>query len=122
MTRLTAPLLRKPGRRPAVPPFKFQEILPLALKNRVSGKSGADSEVCCLSEMMTMLSCFRNHDFDQSNCGKEMQAFQTCYVSHLKNLQIKRKKESLGLIPGLNYTEMSSTQVNRLLKTYPLLK
>lgn len=102
-------------------PVPFQEILPLKLKNRVSGKGDNLSEVCCLHEMSVLFACFKTHDFAQSPCSKEMESFQKCYLAHLEKVRIRKEREAKGILtPGER--KMSHKQVNLLLKNFPTFK
>ncbi|KAJ8966746.1 hypothetical protein NQ317_011160 [Molorchus minor] len=83
-------------------PVKFQEILPLKLKGTVSGKGDKTSEVCCIYEMSVMLSCFKDNDFKEALCLKEVEAFKKCYTNHLETKKVKKEKEAKGILtPGL---------------------
>lgn len=97
---------------------EFQQILPLKLRGFVSGKSDSISEVSCIHEMSVMFACFKDNDFNQSLCSKEIDKFQRCYTSHLTTKKAKKEKEAKGILtPGEK--KLSHKQVNTLLKMFP---
>lgn len=106
------------GRKVPKEPVPFQEILPLKLKAGVSGKGAKTSEVCCLYEMSVMFSCFKDNEFQQKMCGKEIEAFQKCYTNHVETKKQRIDKEMKGILtPGEK--NLSPKQVNMLLRRYP---
>uniref|UniRef100_A0A023G6R2 CHCH domain-containing protein n=1 Tax=Amblyomma triste TaxID=251400 RepID=A0A023G6R2_AMBTT len=117
----TTELLHGNGRRPAEPPIPFRQLLPMELKDKVSGKSNKQKDVSCLPEMMTLFSCLAEKNYDSNNCLKEAKEFQGCFNKFLeKNAQYKATG-SLGiLIPGLKASQLTSQQANTLLRKYPL--
>ncbi|XP_018561759.1 coiled-coil-helix-coiled-coil-helix domain-containing protein 1 [Anoplophora glabripennis] len=99
-------------------PVPFQEILPLKLKPVVSGKGDKSSDVCCVHEMSIMLSCFKENEFNQSLCSKEIEMFKTCYKNHMDTKRLKKAKEAKGILtPGEK--SLSHKQINVLLKQFP---
>lgn len=106
------------ARTPQREPVPFQEILPLKLKNKVSGKGDNTSEIYCLYEMSVLLACFKSNEYNQKVCSKEIENFQQCYNESVKTKQGKKEKEAKGiLIPGEK--KLSSKQVNTLLRKFP---
>ncbi|XP_077504504.1 uncharacterized protein LOC144114558 [Amblyomma americanum] len=117
----TTELLHGNGRRPAEPPIPFRQLLPLQLKDKVSGKSGKQKDVACLPEMMTLFSCLAEKNYDSNNCSKEVKAFQGCFDKFLEKNAEYRATGSLGILtPGLKASQLTSQQANTLLKKYPL--
>lgn len=99
-------------------PVPFQERLPLKLKNRVSGKGDNLSEVSCLYEMSLLFACFKENDFSQVLCSKEIASFQKCYTESTARKLERKEKEAKGILtPGDK--KMSSRQINQLLKSFP---
>ena len=116
--RGTAALFKRGNPREPVP---FQEILPLKLKQRVSGKGDNTSDVCCIYEMSVLFACFKTHDFHQAPCSKEIDAFQNCYLNHLEKTKLKKEREARGILsPGEK--KLSSRQINILLDKFPNFK
>ncbi|CAN7951790.1 unnamed protein product [Ixodes pacificus] len=111
------------GRWPAKPPIKFRELLPMELKDKVSGKKGKSSDVACLPEMMTLFACLSEKNYDSNNCPQEASAFQSCYDRHLLKNAEYRQTGSLGILtPGLKASQLTSQQANTLLRKYPIAK
>lgn len=116
--RWTASLLM---RKPQQEPVPFQPILPLKLRNFVSGKGEKASDVCCLHEMSVLFACFKKNDFNQQFCSKEIENFQKCYVTTLNEKRLKKERESKGILnPGSK--KLSYKQLNQFLKAYPCIK
>ncbi|XP_052867298.1 uncharacterized protein LOC128273391 [Anopheles cruzii] len=106
--------IRKPQNESDVP---FQEMLPLRLKNHVSGKTDKTSDVACLQEMAILFSCMKTNDFNESLCTKEVGSFQRCYKGFLDKKTLKKETSSKGMLVAgkdLNYK-----QLNKVLKKYP---
>lgn len=102
----------------ATEPVPFQEILPLRLKSRVSGKGDSTNDVCCIYEMSVMFACFKEHEFDQSLCSKEIENFQNCYHSHLSKKQAKKERDAKGFLEA-GEKQLSHKQINQILKMFP---
>ncbi|XP_069680864.1 small ribosomal subunit protein mS37 [Periplaneta americana] len=110
--------LKIPARSPQKEPVPFQEILPLRLKKSVSGKGDKTSDVACLYEMSLMFACFKNNDFNQALCSKEISNFQGCYKDYMDKKRIKKDREQKGiLVPGEK--KLSHKQLNVLLSKHP---
>lgn len=111
------------GRWPQGYPIKFRELLPMELKDKVSGKKGKQSDVACLPEMMTLFTCLAEKSYDSNNCSKEASAFQTCYDQYRMKKAEYRETGSLGILtPGLKASQLTSQQANSLLRKYPLTR
>uniref|UniRef100_L7M2I2 CHCH domain-containing protein n=1 Tax=Rhipicephalus pulchellus TaxID=72859 RepID=L7M2I2_RHIPC len=118
--RTTEPLYGN-GRRPAEPPVPFRQLLPMQLKDKVSGKRDRQKDVACLPEMMTLFSCLAEKNYDSNNCSKEVTAFQGCFNKFLKQNAQYKATGSLGILtPGLKASQLTSQQANALLKKYPV--
>ncbi|XP_066143394.1 small ribosomal subunit protein mS37 [Euwallacea fornicatus] len=99
-------------------PVPLKTIIPISLKEKVSGKGSKLSDVCCLHEMSVLFSCFTAHDFQQAPCSKEIQSFQKCYQVYTTEKAQKFDREMKGLLtPGEK--NLTSKQLNILLKRYP---
>lgn len=102
-------------------PVPFKEALPLKLKQRVSGKGDNQTDVCCIYEMSVMFACFKENDFNQSLCSKEIENFQKCYTVNKRQKEQKKEREAKGILtPGDK--KMSSKQLNQLLRGFPNIK
>lgn len=114
--RILSTLLRArtPQNEAAVP---FQEILPLKLKNSVSGKGDKTNDVACMQEMSILFACLKNNDFNESLCNKEVTTFNKCYKTFLDKKQVTKITQSKGILtPG---KDLNFKQVNKILKKYP---
>ncbi|XP_072942481.1 small ribosomal subunit protein mS37 [Epargyreus clarus] len=106
------------ARRPQREPVPFQMLLPLQLKKTVSGKGDKSREAACMQEMAVMFACFKNAEFDQQKCLKEVAAFQGCYKDFSERYAAQREKGKKGiLVPGEK--QLTHRQVNQLLKSFP---
>ncbi|CAH1099627.1 unnamed protein product [Psylliodes chrysocephalus] len=102
-------------------PVPFKEMLPLKLRATVSGKGGKSSDVCCIHEMSVMFACFKENEFNQDLCSKEVEKFQMCYKDNLKTSKTKKEREAKGVLtPGEK--KLSHKQLNVLLKKFPNVK
>ncbi|XP_022672760.1 uncharacterized protein LOC111269140 [Varroa jacobsoni] len=108
-------------RNPVVRKIPFREMLPMQLKDKVSGKKENSKGVACLPEMFTLFTCLSKTDFDTLKCPNEVKAFQLCYKNHTANVAEYKAKGSLGiLVPDQKLNDMTSQQINTLLKKYPI--
>lgn len=113
-TSLLAGVGRRPQNEAAVP---FQEILPLKLKNSVSGKSDSQKEVACLQEMAVLFACLKTNDFIEANCMKEITTFKGCYKTNIdKEFATKQSKHKNIAVPGRDVTYK---QLNKYMRMYP---
>lgn len=96
----------------------FQEILPLKLKNQVSGKGEKSSDVACLHELSILFACLKENEFNQTICNKEINNVQTCYKNFLDHKRIKKEQDKKGIITT-GQRNLSHKQLNRFLKKFP---
>ncbi|XP_046745537.1 uncharacterized protein LOC124410883 [Diprion similis] len=115
--KITA-LLR--GARTPQNPLKvpFQPILPMNLRDRVSGKADKISDVSCLQEIAVLFSCLSENEFKESLCPNEVKSFQLCSKMSLAKRYQKKQDEAQGGA-GTNPKSVSSTTVNRVLRRFP---
>lgn len=96
----------------------FQQLLPLKLKNKVSGKSDKSTGSVCVQEMSVLFSCLKKNDFNNMKCNKELETFEKCYSQQMALRKSHKDKELVGtLSPGEK--RLSHRQVNELLGKYP---
>lgn len=97
---------------------EFQELLPLKLKNSVSGKNKKEESNACVQEIMNLLSCLKKTEYDQGPCSKELNSLSNCFKVHRedyqKELQIIRKGI---IIPGSK--NLNHRQIGVMLKRFP---
>lgn len=97
---------------------EFQELLPLKLKDSVSGKGDKDKHNACVQEMMNLFSCLKKNDFNQSPCMKEVDILTTCNKDHDAAVRKEREQMRMGLLtPGLK--NLNHRQITMLLKKFP---
>nr|XP_045607483.1 coiled-coil-helix-coiled-coil-helix domain-containing protein 1-like [Procambarus clarkii] len=108
----------KNGRRPARRPFAFTDVLPMFLRDHVSGKNDRQQNVACLQEMSILFACMKKNEFTQAFCSKEIESFQSCHKEFMHSQRMKNAQERQGLlVPGEK--NLSHKQLNVLLKKYP---
>ncbi|CAH0695991.1 unnamed protein product [Spodoptera exigua] len=106
------------ARSPQREPIPFKMLLPLQLKKTVSGKGDKLKEAACMQEMAVMFACFKKADFDQTECLKEVAAFQGCYKEYNDRITTQREQGKKGiLVPGEK--KLTHRQLNQLLKSFP---
>uniref|UniRef100_A0A6I8NXD1 CHCH domain-containing protein n=2 Tax=Ornithorhynchus anatinus TaxID=9258 RepID=A0A6I8NXD1_ORNAN len=96
-------------RRPVLKPNK-----PLVLGNRVGEQRRELGEATCITEMSLMMACWRQNEFSDSVCAKEIQGFHDCAAKAEVERKLKAKQDSQGSSGGL-----SPKQVNKLLQRFP---
>ncbi|CAM2117236.1 small ribosomal subunit protein mS37 [Caretta caretta] len=96
-------------RAPAVRPTR-----PLVLANQVANRRLRLGEATCITEMSLLMACWKQNEFSDAACAKEIQTFYDCVaktdVEHKKRL----KQEALGQMGNL-----SPKTVNKLLRRFP---
>ncbi|XP_054168112.1 coiled-coil-helix-coiled-coil-helix domain-containing protein 1-like [Oppia nitens] len=106
------------GRRPARPVTRFKADKPLVLRNEVTSGTKLSSDVVCIQQMMDMLSCFKDNEFDQIRCEPQINAFQNCYNKFVDERKLKNDLVNSSVpIPG--ETKLKKDQLNVLLKRWP---
>ncbi|KAG7200011.1 hypothetical protein KM043_014432 [Ampulex compressa] len=118
--RLTSCCLKR-GRAPqSEKTVPFKEMLPLKLRNFVSGKAQQTTKTTCLYEMGMLFACFQEKQFDNRNCTTEVKNFQNCYSKYLSDSKIeKAAQRSLVPIPGQK--NLTHKQISYILHQYPTL-
>ncbi|XP_050434772.1 coiled-coil-helix-coiled-coil-helix domain-containing protein 1 [Adelges cooleyi] len=97
---------------------KFEELLPLKLKNSVSGKGDRSKERACVHEMTIMFACFKKNEFDQGVCLDEISKFQTCAKKHQVDKHTRKIAMQEGTISTGQYN-LTPREINHLLKKFP---
>ncbi|XP_014251806.1 coiled-coil-helix-coiled-coil-helix domain-containing protein 1 [Cimex lectularius] len=96
----------------------LQILMPLKLKQSVSGKSASDSGVACIQEMSVMFACLKSNNFSESRCPKEIASFQKCCTENAQAKKHRKEMERKGILnPGEK--NLSHKQVGQLLKKFP---
>ncbi|CAG2103534.1 unnamed protein product [Medioppia subpectinata] len=106
------------GRRPARPVTRFKGDKPMVLRNEVTSGTKVASDVVCIPQMMDMLTCFKENEFDQNKCSPQINAFQSCYDKYVVDRNAKTANtDDIKLEPGQK--RLSKDQMNVLLKRWP---
>ncbi|XP_066477829.1 small ribosomal subunit protein mS37 [Tiliqua scincoides] len=108
VTRLSGPG-RSGARRPPVKPPR-----PLVLADRVSSRRLQLGEATCVTEMSLMMACWKQNEFNDAVCAKEIQTFLDCAAKAEAERKEKITLESLNQLRNLD-----AKQVNKLLKRFP---
>ncbi len=59
---------------------EFKAVLPLVLKNTISGKgSTAKVSYKCIESMNNMINCLKLSDYNEANCASEVTLFLDCF-------------------------------------------
>lgn len=102
-------MLSRQEKKPVLKPNK-----PLALKDEVACKKMKKGEATCVTEMSMMMTCWKQNNFVDALCHKEMKSFYGCVEKAQAEMKANAKQESVGkggrLTPKL---------ANTLLKKYP---
>lgn len=112
------PTLLKNAREPQnVNKVPFDEMLPLKLRNFVSGKGGQQSDVACIQEMTILFSCLKNNDFNQTACAKEISTFKGCYKGFMDTkFATKQARAKGGVSTG---KKLHARELNVFLRGFP---
>lgn len=97
---------------------KFEELLPLKLKDKVSGKGDRSKERACVHEMSIMFACFKKNEFDQIRCSDEINKFQVCANKQYAD-KFKRKQDLLQGNISMGKDNLTPREINYLLKKFP---
>lgn len=105
-------MLSRQEKKPILKPNK-----PLALKDEVASRKMKKGEATCVTEMSMMMACWKQNNFVDALCAKEMKSFYGCVEKAQAEMKAKSKLESVGkggrLPPKL---------ANSLLKKYPNMR
>lgn len=112
------PTLLKNAREPQnIHKVPFQELLPLKLRDRVSGKGSRQSDVACVQEMTIMFACLKSNEFNQVACAKEISSFDGCYKKHLDTkFEERQARLKGGMATG---KKLHARELNVYLRKYP---
>ncbi|KAM6182572.1 small ribosomal subunit protein mS37 [Erethizon dorsatum] len=103
LVRLTNP------RKPILKPNK-----PLILANRVGERRREKGEATCITEMSVMMACWKQNEFRDSACKKEIQDFFECASRAQEAGKMRSSQETLGESGSLPPKKM-----NKLLQRFP---
>ncbi|XP_011498475.1 PREDICTED: uncharacterized protein LOC105362688 [Ceratosolen solmsi marchali] len=115
--RLTSYVLK--ARTPQSDKVPLQEILQLKLKNKVSGKYDQKNEGSCVHEVLNLIGCLSDNQYENHKCSAEAEKLDLCYTRYrASKADLKYAKQKGLLMPGQKkFTHM---QIRTLLKKYPI--
>lgn len=97
---------------------EFQELLPLRLKNSVSGKSEKEESSGCVQEIINLINCLKNTNYDQALCSKEINILSQCHTIHKETMRKEKEQSKKGFLnPGAK--RLNHRQIGVLLKRFP---
>nr|XP_002718457.1 coiled-coil-helix-coiled-coil-helix domain-containing protein 1 [Oryctolagus cuniculus] len=96
-------------RRPILKPSK-----PLILANRIGERRREKGEATCVTEMSVMMACWKQNEFRDGACRKEIQDFFDC----ASRAQEARKMRSLQEAAGESGS-LPPKKLNKLLQRFP---
>ncbi|KAG5307529.1 CHCH1 protein, partial [Pseudoatta argentina] len=117
--RLTSILFRnarQPQNEKKVP---FKEVMPLKLKNSVSGKNQKTAEKGCLLQMSLLLTCLEENEYEDKRCIPELKALNQCYQVYTSSIErVHSLKDQIIPVPDTN-KNLTHKQITYLLRKYP---
>ncbi|XP_012615642.1 small ribosomal subunit protein mS37 [Microcebus murinus] len=96
-------------RRPVLKPNK-----PLILANRVGERRRERGEATCITEMSVMMACWKQNEFRDDACRKEIQSFFDCASKAQEARRMRSIQETLGESGSL-----PPKKLNKLLQRFP---
>ncbi|XP_013860142.1 small ribosomal subunit protein mS37 [Austrofundulus limnaeus] len=101
-------LLSRYKKKPVLKPNK-----PLVLQDRVSSRSVDKGDATCLTEMSVMMACWKENNFVDTFCSREIDTFYTCVN---KVLEARKNKSEQG---STTKGRLTPKQATTLLKRFP---
>lgn len=95
----------------------FKALLPLRIRNYVSGKSDRTAEVPCLQELSVLFASMKNNEFNDSFCRQEIEAVQKAHVAHLNKRFADRQTFNKGVVS--TGRDLTFRQLNKYLNRFP---
>ncbi|XP_041032318.1 coiled-coil-helix-coiled-coil-helix domain-containing protein 1 [Carcharodon carcharias] len=95
--------------RPVLKPNK-----PLVLADRVANRKSRLGEATCITEMSVMMACWKQNEFSERPCTKEIQAFYTCTAKAEAERKARANLDKVGQTGTL-----TPKQATKLLQRYP---
>lgn len=97
---------------------QFKALLPLQLRNRVSGKNDSEKEKGCLHEISLAMACLAKNNYQNTPCTKEIDNFNNCFKTYMKNKETRKENQLKGIL-SVNAKSLNHREVNILLKRFP---
>ncbi|XP_066549363.1 small ribosomal subunit protein mS37 [Amia ocellicauda] len=89
---------------------------PLALKNEVANRKMKKGEASCITEMMAVMACWKQNDFKDTPCSKEVQTFYRCTAKAQAELKAQQGQHRKG-----QGERLPPREANTLLRRHPNL-
>ncbi|XP_043914568.1 coiled-coil-helix-coiled-coil-helix domain-containing protein 1-like [Protopterus annectens] len=89
--------------------------LPLVLANKVANRKEHLGEASCITEMSVMMACWKQNDFSDAACAKEIAAFFTCTANAESERKARENQDGVAGQTG----KLPAKQVNKLLQRFP---
>ncbi|KAL3876234.1 hypothetical protein ACJMK2_034104 [Sinanodonta woodiana] len=102
--------------------YYYKVMIPLEVHDEIENRSEKIPVDPCLDKMSMMLSCFKEHDFDDSKCAKRILEFQNCLKAAKEKAEALQKELESGFTNTSNTGKrknLPSRLVNKLLHRYP---
>ncbi|KAM6184618.1 small ribosomal subunit protein mS37 [Rhynchocyon petersi] len=96
-------------KKPVLKPNK-----PLILANRVGERRREKGEATCITEMSIMMACWKQNEFRDEACRKEIQDFFDCASKAEAARKMRSSQDTLGVAERL-----SPKILNKLLQSFP---
>ncbi|XP_006835962.1 PREDICTED: coiled-coil-helix-coiled-coil-helix domain-containing protein 1 [Chrysochloris asiatica] len=96
-------------RKPVLKPNK-----PLVLANRLGDGRREKGEATCITEMSVMMACWKQNEFRDEACGKEIKDFFDCASRAEAARKMRSIQDSLG-----ESGRLPTKKLNKLLQRFP---
>ncbi|XP_030060747.1 small ribosomal subunit protein mS37 [Microcaecilia unicolor] len=93
----------------------FRPSRPLVLADRVANRKIRLGEATCITEMSLMMACWKQNNFNDTVCAKEIQSFFDCNAKVQAELRAARLNEKTLGQSG----RLPPKQANKLLQRFP---
>ncbi|XP_037660695.1 coiled-coil-helix-coiled-coil-helix domain-containing protein 1 [Choloepus didactylus] len=96
-------------RKPVLKPNK-----PLILADRVGERRREKGEATCITEMSVMMACWKQNEFRDEACKKEIQDFFDCASKAEAARKTRTTQETLG-----EFVSLPPRKLNKLIQRFP---
>ncbi|KAK4468583.1 hypothetical protein MN116_007776 [Schistosoma mekongi] len=103
--------------------YKYDYYRTPVLKDKVIGKGDKTKRAVCVEEMLLMLACLKESDYDQGPCTQLIDTFNKCVRVTEEERRVKKDMRKSGFTLSSELSEpvnrLSSQQVTKLLRRFP---
>ncbi|KAK3929921.1 Coiled-coil-helix-coiled-coil-helix domain-containing protein 1 [Frankliniella fusca] len=96
----------------------FQDLHPLALKDRYEVGQRSDSGRPCVGQLAILLQCFKDTDFNQKRCADSLKAYYACIEEYNARQTSSVKDRKLSDVKRVR--DLTLLEGTKLLKQKPL--